>query len=795
MIYHFFKLAGRSLMKSPLFAGLNILGLALGLTVSLLLFLHVRQEWSFDRYHRQAQHIFRVALDTRAYDEDEQQLTAAPNAVAPALREHIPAVTRAARIMPHNFNGTAYVVAGDKKLAENKLVWADPELCDIFDLPVLAGDLKSALSQPNQVALSRSAALRYFGATAPLGQLLRVDQMAPLEVAAVYEDFPAHSTLDAELIGSFSTLKRASQRLSWDSASFETWVLLDPGASRAAVEQQMATLLDQNVAPEDRYYSLWLQPLRDVHLHSTELDDDHVRAGDYRQVVLLGALALAVLLIACFNYMNLSTARSQLRNREVGIHKTMGASRGRLSLRFFAETGVLVGVSLLLAFGMLYLTLPAFNQLAGSRLDFGMLLNAETLLSVAGIGALVVLSAGAYPAFFLTAFQPKNLLQTSFRKNTGAGWLRRGLVTGQFAASVALMICTVVLYRQMQFIQQKKLGFEPEQVVAITATAANDEGQMAALAEGFRRLSAVDATTLAQTYPGGAPSERTLVRQEDDPGGLPLSTNRCGPGFEKVLGLQLLAGAGLPEKLPGDTMTHVVLNETAVKYLGFTPEQAIGRKVICQLGPNAIITGVVNDFHSESLHKPIGAYAFHDSERESLELALVRISAADLPQTLRQIESTFQAVMPQSPFELRFLDDQIDALYRKEQRTARVMLVFACLSIFISCLGLFGLAAFAAEQRTREIGIRRVLGASVASISRLLAADFIRLILLAIVIAAPLAAWAMQRWLQDFAYRIELQGWMFVLGGVLALLVGLLTVGAQSVKAALTDPVRTLRND
>ncbi len=795
MLRHFFKIASRSLLKSPLFTGLNVLGLALGLSVSILLLLHVRQELSFDRYHRQLRQIYRVILDMPNPEGPMERLAEAPNAVGPAMKAQIPAVGQTARILRHEFGKPAFIVAGDKKLVENNLLWADPELTDIFDLPVLAGDLKATLGRPSAVALSRSAALRYFGTELPLGQTLQIDQMKPVEVGAVFEDFPATSSLDADMIGSFCTIRWANNRQTWDNASFETWVLLGPGAERASVERQMAALLDQNVPKAEQNYSLWLQPLADVHLFSSQMSSSDARPGDPRQVGLLAALALAVLLIACFNYMNLATARSQLRFREVGIHKTMGASRSRLGLRFYAETGVLVSVSMILALGGLFLAVPMFNQLADSQLHYADLFLPSNLAIMAGVGLAITFSAGAYPAFVLTSFLPKNLLQTSFRRDTGAGWLRRGLVTAQFTASVALIVCTVVLYRQMQFVQQKDLGFKPRQVLAINTAAAGESARLDALVQACQSLGSVSAVCAAQTYPGGKPSRRTLFQTEDAADGLDLATNHCGPGMENVLGLHLLAGTGLSAKAADDTITHVVLSRKAVEYLGYSPEGAIGKKVVCQLGPNAVITGVIDDFHAESLHKAIGAYAFHDGDTEPMRNLLVKVNTADLPRTMQQIEAAFHATLPESPFEARFLDDVFEKLYRKDQRTARVMLIFSILSIFVSCLGLFGLAAFAAEQRTREIGIRRVLGASVGSITRLLASDFMPLIAVAVVLATPLAIWLTQRWLQDFAYRIELRGWMFALAGLLALTVGLLTVGFQGLKAALTDPVKSLKSE
>ena len=796
MLTNYLKLAFRSLLKNPLFTALNVFGLALGLAVSLLLFLHVQHELSFDTYHKRAGDIHRVMLNTFWNPEKPEKLANAPNVVGPAAKDNIPAVEQYARLMKHGFGVSAFVTAGENKLVEEDLYWADPSLVDIFDMLQVAGDLKAALTQPNTVALSRSAAIRYFGTSDPVGQIIKIDQLPPLEVKAVYEDFPANSTLDAAMLGAFSTMDWASKNLVWSNASFETWLLLNPAANPKQIEKQLAGLLDKNVPKAEQRYSMWLQPLTDVYLHSADVRWNYSkRVGDPKQVGILAALALAVLLIGCFNYMNLTTARSQLRFREVGINKSLGASRKQLIGRFYAETGVLTGVSLLLAVGLLAVGIPMFNQLADKQLALKVLLEPGMLAAIFGIGAAVILVAGSYPAFFLSAFSPKNLLQTTFRKNNSAGWLRRSLVTAQFTASVVLIIGTLVLYHQMQFIQQKNLGFEPHQVVAITTIAAESQVQLDALIQGCRGLSNVESVCRAQTYPGANASGRSIYKSLEDENGMELRTNRTTPGIEKVLGIKLLAGASLPEKQASDTIVNVILTKTAVDYLGLTPEAAIGKKVYCDLGNNAYIRGVVEDFHSESLHKPLGAYAFHDARTEDRRFLLVKLNTQNLPETMRQIESVFNASLPQSAFEYKFIDDYLDSLYRAEARTASVVFVFSMLSVLISCLGLFGLAAFAAEQRTKEIGIRRVLGASVVGITGLLSKDFLKLVFFAIAIASPLAYFLMDKWLADFAYRIEIQWWMFVVAGAGAVVIAFLTVGFQSVKAALANPVKSLRSE
>jgi putative ABC transport system permease protein len=779
-----------------MFTALNVFGLALGLAVSLLLFLHVRQELSFDRYHSKEARIHRVIVNA-FWDPTEQEVLAnAPNVIGPAMKDNIPAVEQYARLLKHEFGQSAFVTAGENKLVETKLFWADPGLTDIMDIPVIAGNLQDALSQPNTIALSRATAIRYFGTSQPLGRTLQVDRMAPLEVKAVFEDFPAASSFTANVIGSFKTIKWANEKLVWSNASFETWVLLGPDAQRQQVEQQLTALLDKNVPKEDQRFSLWLQPLRDVHLYSSNMSWNYSdRLGDPKQVGILGALALAILFIACFNYMNLSTARSQLRFREVGINKTMGASRRQLAQRFYLETAVLTGISMLLALIMVAVCIPWFNQLADKSLSLQSIYQPTTLAAIAGIGILVVLMAGSYPAIFLSSFLPKNLLQTSFRKTSSAGWLRRSLVTLQFSASVILIIGTIVLYQQMQFVQQKKLGFNPDQVLAITTIAAESKEQIDGLMQGCKNLSAVVEVCRSQSYPGKNTSVRSLSKSEDDEEGTEIKTNRVSPNIEKVLDIQLLAGTTLPPKQATDTIVHVLINQLAAKYLGYTPEDAIGKKISCNLGDNAYIWGVTADFHANSLHKPMGAYAFHDAFTEDRRFLLVKMNTQNLPETMGQIQDLFKKTMPQSAFEFKFLDEHMDSLYRSEQRTAKVVLVFSFLSILISCLGLFGLAAFASEQRSKEIGIRKVLGASVSGITGLLAKDFMTLVGIAILIASPIAWYLMQAWLADFSYHIEIQWWTFALAGLAATLVAGLTVGFQGIKAALINPVQSLKNN
>ncbi len=798
MLRNYFKIAWRSLVKNRLFTLLNGLGLAVGLAVALLLLLYAKDELAFDRFHRNADRIYRVGL-TATFDGKSMKWGNAPNVVGPTMNAQIPDVQAQVRLLRHNFGQTAFVSTTNRQFAEKTLYWADSSLFSVFDVPLVLGNAATALAGPDRVVLSQSAAQRYFGAENPLGKVLDVDHNLHLEVTGVFADFPTTSTLDADLIGSFASVKWASNptNQSWSNASFETYLLLHPQANIPAVERQMAAIVVKNVKKEDRWYALWLQPLTDVHLHSADLTNTNTtRVGDAKQVNILLILAVVVLAIACINYMNLATAQAQVRSKEVGINKAVGATRAQLVGRFYAETVLVVGGAILLSLVFVAVGLPFFNNLAGKTLAFSALLTSGMVLSLLGLGVAIALLAGLYPAVQLSAFSPRHLLNATFRRHSREGWLRRTLVVAQFTASLVLMISTLIFYRQLQFIQQRKLGYEPSQVVAITTAAAQNAAQIDALTNAYRNLSAVESVCRAQVYPGMGGSGRSISKPNDKKSSTFINTNRVGPEFVQTLGLKLLAGRTLPTtaKAPTDSTVQVVLNKTAVAFLGYTPEQAIGKKAP-DVFEHTEIVGVVDDFHFLSLHQPIGAYAFHNADTENRPFLLVKIQTRNLPETMRQLEATYRKTVLNSAFEFTFLDQFLDGLYRAEQRTARVVLVFAGLAILIACLGLFGLATFTAEQRTKEIGVRKVLGASVPSIVALLSKDFLKLVIVALVVASPLAWWAMTGWLRGFAYKIDVEWWVFALTGLLAVVVALVTVSFQSVKAALMNPVKSLRSE
>jgi putative ABC transport system permease protein len=799
MIKNYLKIAWRSLLKSKLFTALNLLGLALGLTVSLLLMLFVKDELSFDKYHSKAKDIYRIGV-TATFDGKSQKWANAPNVVGPTMKNEIPEVVQQARLLLNEFGQTAFVNSGEKKFAEKKLYWVDGTIFDIFDIKLLQGNPKTALQDPNKIILSETTAKKYFGNEDPIGKVLKVGSKYSLEVTGVYEDLPHNFTLDADLMGSFNSVEWASKKLVWSNSSFETYLLMTPNVSQQKVEKQMAAILEKNVPnKEDRWFSLWLQPLVDIHLKSGDIVNSNThRIGDAKQVKILFILALVVMVIACINYMNLATARSQKRFKEVGINKTIGATNRQLIGRFYTETTLTVFLALLLGLGFLILALPFFNQITDKDLSISDIFTSELGIALLIVFAFVTFVSGSYPAFYLSSFAPKNLLQTRISNKTGAGIFRQSLVVIQFAASVILIICTFIFFEQLKFIQNKKLGYNPEQVVAVMTSGAENKEQIDGLINNYKALSNVVETARAQTYLGFGGSGRSMSKADNPKESFAVRTNRVAGDFAKVLDLKFLAGKSLPLiKSEQDTTVQIVVNETTVKLLGYkTPQEAVG-KFSNDLFWNrkAEIVGVVKDFHYESFHQPIGSYVFHNCDTESRPYLLVKVNTSNLEQTMKQLEATFKKSVPSSAFEYLFLDQFLGTLYRAETQTANVVLIFSGLAIMIACLGLFGLAAYTAEQRTKEIGIRKVLGASVAGITTLISKDFLKLILISVLVASPLAYYFMTQWLKDFAYQVTIQWWVFIITGLIAVLVALLTVSSQAIRAALVNPVKSLKTE
>lgn len=800
MLLNYLKIALRTMMRYKSFSVINILGLTIGLTAFLGISLYVADELSFDNFHVNKDRTYR-SVTNASWDGKTVRWGGSPNLLAPTAMKEIPEVEKATRYFHHNFGSMAFVSTENENFTEHSLFFADPEFLDIFTIPILKGAAKSKLlDRPGTVIISERAAKKYFDTAEPVGQVLTVDNNLKLEVTGVYKTMPANSFFQAELIASFSSNWFGQDRnQSWGNASFDSFFLMHEGISQQTAQEKLTAMMLKNIPAERQWFTATLQPLTDIRLHSGDLDPTADRRvyGDFKQVKILMGLAAIILLIASVNYMNLATAQSQRKNKEVGIVKTLGGTFGQLTRRFYLEAFVFVGASLAISLATFTLMLPLFNKLSGKVITMSFISSSGFWLGFVCVGVVLTILAGLYPSLYLSSFSPQLVLQ----KTSAAGaqvFMRKSLVVFQFSVSIILIICSVVFYQQMNYIRDKKLGYQPEQVIAVMTTPAKD--QINTLKTSYEALSDVVSVTKAQAFPGMSTSSRSILRdgEADESGnGSNLLTLRATHEILDVLNIPLLAGKTLPEtKDPKDTTVQVVVNKATVDFLGLTPEEAIGKRVNIQGfdGPTEVV-GVTEDFHFTSLHQQIGPFCFHNSTRsESYNYLLVKVNTDNLASTIKQLENIYAKNVTAS-FDYTFLDQHLNNLYRSEQNLSQIVMIFSGLAIFVACLGLYALAAFTAEQRKKEIGIRKVLGASVSHVVSMLSRDFMILVMISIVIGIPVGYYLMDKWLQDFAYRTDITLVVFISAGLISLIIAGATVSFESLRAARSNPVNSLRSE
>lgn len=796
MITNTIKVAWRNLAFNRLFSALNIFGLAMGLTIAILLSLYIIQERSFDNIPYKNR-TFRY-LATVNFDGNHSVWAGVPNRVGPTVQEHLPEVELSARTVLNDFGENANFAIGEHTVVENRMYWADPDITDIFDLHFLYGDRKTALREPNSIILAASKAKQYFGKDNPMNKTILYNRRLVLKVTGVYEDLPANSTFDAAVIGTFSSSNFTG--LTWDNASFETWIRLRHADDMKKVAAYLPKMIYDNVSKEGTYYTLSLQPLSEVHFDTTVKSGYSLRTGDATQLGQLAYLAIALLLMAAINYMNLSTARAQQRSKEVGIRKTLGVSRKALVGKFYAETAVLTLLSIICGLMLAIIAIPLFNSLSGKMLMYQTLSHPVFLVGLPVLWLAVTLIAGLYPAMILSSYSPIEALKKYSTPRSAPVIFRHALVVIQFSASIILIVGVVVMNVQMKYVSQRKLGYQPENVMAIRLNAIKSREEFDALKDKMNTLSPTQAMCLSQAFPGKGENSRTLHKTSEDKQGAMLTCNFIQGDVTQVLQLKLLAGRMVRDFQQSDTTAdgkprfEVVLNKAAVDYLGLTPQEAIGRKVLADIGDHTTIVGVVDNFNYSSLHTPIGPYCFSNSSA-GLRYVLVRFKTGDLGATMQQYEAAYKEILPEGAFDYTFLDSELKTLYLADEQMAAVLTAFSLLAILVGCLGLFGLATYTAEKRTKEIGVRKVMGATVFSLVKLLCFDLVKLVLLSFIIACPLAYWGFGKWLENFAYRIDMQWWMFGLGGLIAFVIALCTVSTQAIRAAVANPIRSLRSE
>ena len=795
MLVNNFKIAIRNILRNKTFSLINITGLSIGLISFFAISLYVIDEFSYDRFQKNSTRIYRAIINAE-FDGQIKRWGAVPNKLGPTVAREIPGIEKMTRVFPHNFGDIAFISTESEKFSETNLFYADPEIFDVFTITMVKGIPGKVLDRPGVVILSETSAKRYFGDADPIGKSLLVDNAKRYEVTGVYKDFPGNSFLRCQLIASFSSIRFGTvENQNWGNASFDTYFLLNKGVSSETINKKIADLLDRDIPKNEQWFSITLQPLLDIRLHSSELTAsiDRREYGDYNQVKILIALALVILLIASVNYMNLATARSQRRNKEVGISKTFGASFLELNAKFYFETSIFVLLSLLISLFVFIISLPLINSITGKAISWNFIYHSWFWLSWLALGLILTLLSGFYPAFYLSSFSPKTTLLKTYTTGSQVT-IRKALVVFQFSISIILIICAITFYTQMNFIKDKKLGYEPDQVIAIMVSAAKDHDQVISLKTELESLSEVRRVARSQSYPGIGTSGYTITPDGASKGAAILTT-RATYEILDVLGIKLLAGKSLPEtKDPKDTTVQVIINKSTADYLQLSPEEAVGRRVKIFYNHPAEVVGVSEDFHFASLHQTIGPYCFDNSTDNGYIYLLVKLQSKNLAATINKIESIFSKIIPAS-FEYTFLDQQIAKLYKSDERLSNIVLLFSGLAIFIACLGLYSLASFTADQRTKGIGIRKVFGATVTQMVAMLSKEFVMLILIAFLVGIPAGYFLMDHWLETFAYRINLNIFIFFIAGAVVLIIAWLTVSYESFKAARRNPVESLKGE
>lgn len=805
MIRNYLKVALRNLWKSKGFSALNIIGLAIGLATVMLILVYVKNELSYDHYNKKFDRIYRVDSDIN-FGGANMSLAVGPDPLGPTLKKDFPEVEQYVRFQN---NGGLRVKRNNSFIQENRVIWADSSLFEVFTLPMLAGNPRTALVAPHSVVITATTAIKYFNTTDALGKTLIINQNTPYTVTGVIKDIPEQSHFNYDF---FLPISEDSQSRTgfWLSNNFNTYVLLKKGADPQAMDARFDEMVRKYVGPQvqqvihaslddlkkkGNFIRYKLMPLGEIHLHSNKTGELGANSS-IEYVYIFSAIALLILLIACVNFMNLSTARSSMRAREVGIRKVLGSLRKGLILQFLSESILITLISLVLAIGIAILLLPYFNQLAQKSLRLGLFSDPWMIPGLIVLMLVVGLVAGSYPAFFLSGFKPIEVLKGKLAGGFKSGWLRNGLVIFQFVISIILIIGTVVIFSQLSYIRNKQLGFNRDHVLVIhNCYPLGDHAQ--AFKASISGLTGVKQTTMTGYLPtGGYQSDNTYFKSPtlEQTGAIELQHWTIDEDYIPTLDMSIQDGRNFSKQFPSDS-NGIILNEAAVKLLGW--KDPINKKLYTPASQTSStlitysVVGVVKDFNFNSLRQQVSPLGlFLGQENGSLA---IRVNTTDIPGLIDKIENQWKIMAPGQPFSYDFMNDEFNNIYQTEQRTGKIFISFAIFAILIACLGLFGLTAFAVEQRTKEIGIRKALGASVNNILGLLSGDFMKLVLIAILVGTPLAWWAMTKWLGGFAYHIGLSWWIFVFGWVMVVVIALLTISLQILKAANSNPVNSLK--
>ena len=813
MLKNYLKIAFRNLTKYKFISFINLFGLTVGLTCCLLILTYILHETSYDKYNSKADRIWRV---TRSFNNKEGIVSLHLGSVAPPfgplLQNDFPDIEKITRILGI---GNLPLRYEEKIFTEKNVCYADNNLFSVFDVTLLEGDRHNALTDPYSVIITPEIAHKYFGNTDPINKVIRLDNQYNFKVTGIFQPLPSNAHFHSQIMLSFNTLKDSAiygeknLMTNWGNNSFFTYLLLPKNYPAHNLEAQFPAFIDRHMpgnkkdpanAPS-KYTRLYLQRLTDIHLYS-HLDDEMEENGDITRVYIFGAIALFILLIACINYMNLSTARSTLRAKEIGIRKVAGAQRQEIIFQFLSESILLSYIAIILAAGLTWLCMPWINDITGLHLSIQSLLIFSVLIPVLLTPFLIGLLSGVYPALFMSSFQPSKVLKGLFKAGSGTISFRKALVVIQFAVSIVLLISTAIVFQQLHYMQNASLGFSKDQVITMDYPTGLGNKY-----ESFRNRLLQDSRFLQLTRSSRIPGGRLL----DEMGAATESGDSLRPvnadikfvavdhDFLKTYNIPIAAGRDFSRDYATDT-TAYVLNVAATKVLGIAkPKDLVGRN-FAYAGVKGRVIGVMGDFNFESMHQQIVPLVLiipspSDKNAPGYGNLSIKITGRDIGGAMASLEKTWKSFVPEVPFEYTFLNDKFDQLYKSEQKQGSLFTCFAGIAIFIACLGLLGLSAFSISQRIKEIGVRKVLGASTGSIVGLLSRDFLKLVAIAALIAFPIAWYTMHNWLRDFAYRISIQWWVFLVAGFLAAGVALVTIGFQAIRAALANPVKSLRSE
>jgi putative ABC transport system permease protein len=803
MIKNNFKIAFRGLLKNKLFTFIKLVGLTIGLTACLLIWLYTQHEISYDQFHVNADRIARVTMEYSSGGEVTKNIEVTGNKVAPSFQQDFPEVESAVRVIKYQ----SVVKNGSLLFEEKNFYYADSAFFDIFTFPLLEGDPKTALNAPLKLVITSKMAEKYFGNANPIGKELKVGSTKEYVVSGVMEPAPANSKLQPDFIASFTSLSASrAERSTWCNANYATFLLLYPQTDLQAFNDKIPSYMAAHAEEtgsdntDENYLTFFAESLLTIHLKS-ETPGNFVPNGDKRYIYILGMIAFLILLIGSTTYVNLTTAQSTERAKEIGVHKVLGVSPMQLFGQHISEAMTITGLALFTSFCLTALSLPLFNQLIGRSLTWAPLLNPLTLQAILIFGIFVSFLTGAYPALVVSRFKPAEVLKGSLRSSTKGAWLHKSLIVLQFGISALLIICTVVLNGQLGFIQNKKLGYEKNHVIALP-TDQQIVKKLDAFKSEFSQNKHVLATSLVYETPVHIQGGYEINKSFEEGNGKPVAAIPVDEDFVKALSIELVAGSDfsrqdvetvrrMDEGKDSTSALQILINEAQCAAFGWTPEEAINQYV--NFKQRAQIKGVVKNFHFASLHEQIkNLVIFPTTWGQNI---LVKLDGKDIASSISFLEKKWTKLVPHRPFSYHFMDEEFEQMYGSEKQTAKMVTAFSILAILLACLGLFGIATYTITQRAKEIGIRKVLGASVSNIVLMLSKNFLLLVLIGLIIAAPLSWYLMNNWLQDFTYRIDIKWWMFALPGILAISVAFVTISLQSLRVALANPVESIRTE